>query len=118
MRTPLPKGTDQTISPVFALMRIPTTASAFSSTEVKKTASPQTAGVEAPSPGSSLFHATPSVGEKTEGKPVPVDDPLKWGPRQFGQFSACNVWVPARVARVAASEKRAGFNMIERVRDR
>src|ERR1700722_14632443 len=58
------------------------------STQVRKTRSPQMAGVEVPLPGSANFQAMLSVALHDVGRLFSVQMPLLSGPRHCGQLSA------------------------------
>ncbi len=53
------------------------------SAAVRKTWSPQTAGVEEPGPGRAAVQRMHSSSPQWSGKPVASAEPLKAGPRQF-----------------------------------
>ncbi len=56
------------------------------SVEVMKTESPQTMGVAELSPGSASSQATFSVSLHEVGRSFSFDEPLRKGPRHWGQF--------------------------------
>src|SRR5437867_6400726 len=65
-----------------------------SSPELTNTCVSQITGVAADGPGSSANHFTCSVFENVAGRFFSVVEPLKFGPRQCGQFSA---WQEKRI---------------------
>src|SRR5256885_4453121 len=85
---PTPTSCFQSALPLVRSMQMASRVFATGSTELTKTRFSQTIGVAAEGPGISAAQRTFSVLENRAGKPVSLLDPLKNGPRHWGQFSA------------------------------
>src|SRR5687767_14656915 len=72
---------------------------------VKKIRSPHTTGDDHPSAGTGVFHATFSVADHLVGRFVSVEIPCPFGPRNRGQFSACECNATSAVTRIAVSKR-------------
>ena len=108
--TSAPRRVCQRTLPSAAERHIAASAFEVASVELTKTRSPTMMGVASPGPGSAADQATPSVRLHVAGRPVSGLEPLKSGPRQWGQ-SAARAGPAARVSSAAATSQLLGIRM-------